>query len=456
MAYIPVAQKFHTVSSTVNTDDHGSAEFQSQRAVYTMQDIISTVSYSGGSIDGSGTADTVCYFTVSNTIATLNSYLTNFSNATMKIGSLTAATGAGNTSYGVRAMDAVSTGDNNTVVGTQAGNALDSGSNNVLLGKNAGEAMTSAKYNVVVGSDAFKANVLGDKAVVIGYKALEYEADSWDNFNVAIGAEALRFTSTNDGGNAAIGRKALYSMQNGKANVAVGHECLGGIANDWYNTVVGYQGFQFQSVAGAGPNFTYNTGMGYQVGDAVTTGIQNTLIGANAGSNGVTELTTGSNNTIIGYAAASSAIGIDNEITLGNSSITALRCAVNTITLISDERDKKDIVDIEYGLDYVNTLQPRQWTWDHRPEKRYETETTRDENGVATDTKKEVEVTSSKKGTKDVGFVAQELQSVDNDFLKLVNDANPDKLQASWVQLVPVLVKAIQELKEQLDNKQDK
>ena len=56
------------------------------------------------------------------------------------------------------------------------------------------------------------------------------------------------------------------------------------------------------------------------------------------------------------------------------------------------------------------------------------------------------EITSSKKGTKDVGFVAQELQSVDNDFLKLVNDANPDKLQASWVQLVPVLVKAVQEL----------
>ena len=65
-------------------------------------------------------------------------------------------------------------------------------------------------------------------------------------------------------------------------------------------------------------------------------------------------------------------------------------------------------------------------------------------------------MTSSKNGTKEVGFVAQELQGVDNDFLKLVNDANPDKLQASWVQLVPVLVKAIQELKEQLDNKQDK
>ena len=446
MAYIPVAQKFHTVSSTVNTDDRGSAEFQSQRTVYTMQDIISTVSYSGGAIDGSGTADTVCYFTDSNTIATLNSYLTNFSNATMKIGSLTAANGSSNTAYGVRAMDTVSTGDNNTVVGMQAGNALDSGSDNVLLGKDAGTAMTSAKFNVCVGTDAFKANVVGDKAVAIGYKTLEYEANAWDNYNVAVGSEALRFTSTNDGGNAAIGGKSLYAMQNGKANIAVGHECLMGITNNWYNTVVGYQGFQFADVTGAGPHNTYNTGLGYAVGGAVTTGIQNTLIGANAGHNGGTELTTGSNNTIIGYGAEPSAVGIDNEITLGNSSIATIRAQVTIITALSDERDKKDIVDLEQGLDMVNQLKPRQFVWNHRAEKRYETERTRDENGVATDTKKEVEFYSSRKGTKDIGFIAQELQTVDNEWMQLVSASNPDKLEASYGKLVPVLVKAIQEL----------
>jgi len=42
MAIIPNAQKFHTVSSTVDTTDRGSAEFQSQR-VYTMQDIIDSI-----------------------------------------------------------------------------------------------------------------------------------------------------------------------------------------------------------------------------------------------------------------------------------------------------------------------------------------------------------------------------------------------------------------------------
>ena len=43
MAIIPVGQKFHTVSSTVDTTDRGSSELQSQREIYTMQDIADSV-----------------------------------------------------------------------------------------------------------------------------------------------------------------------------------------------------------------------------------------------------------------------------------------------------------------------------------------------------------------------------------------------------------------------------
>ena len=43
MALIPVGQKFHTVSSTVDTTDRGSSELQSQREIYTMQDIADSV-----------------------------------------------------------------------------------------------------------------------------------------------------------------------------------------------------------------------------------------------------------------------------------------------------------------------------------------------------------------------------------------------------------------------------
>ena len=53
-------------------------------------------------------------------------------------------------------------------------------------------------------------------------------------------------------------------------------------------------------------------------------------------------------------------------------------------------------------------------------------------------------------GRIDAGFIAQELQAVESsksiDYLRLVLDENPDKLEAAPNRLFPVLVKAIQEL----------
>ena len=48
MPIIPVAQKFHTLSSSTDTSDLGSARANSGREVHTMQDIIDTVAASGG------------------------------------------------------------------------------------------------------------------------------------------------------------------------------------------------------------------------------------------------------------------------------------------------------------------------------------------------------------------------------------------------------------------------
>ena len=48
MATIPTGQKFHTVPSNVVTQERGSALANSQREIYTMQDIIDTVGDDGG------------------------------------------------------------------------------------------------------------------------------------------------------------------------------------------------------------------------------------------------------------------------------------------------------------------------------------------------------------------------------------------------------------------------
>lgn len=148
----------------------------------------------------------------------------------------------------------------------------------------------------------------------------------------------------------------------------------------------------------------------------MTTGTTNTLVGWGAGK----DITTGSNNSCIGNGSAPSANDATNEITLGNSSITAIRCQVQTISSLSDERDKTNIEDSAYGLDLINSLKPVTFDWNMRD--------------------------GAKVGEKDLGFIAQDLQEVDDENLQLVYSNNPEKLEASYGRLIPVLVKAIQDL----------
>jgi len=182
-----------------------------------------------------------------------------------------------------------------------------------------------------------------------------------------------------------------------------------------------------------------NTCVGRTAGSDLTTGGSNTYIGNNAGDTA----TTGSNNIAIGSSSTPSSATVSNEITLGDSNITSLRCAVTSITSLSDERDKSEIKDLEYGLAFIDALQPREFVWDNRPEIK---------NLVNDDdTVEEIEFYSANKGKKDFGFIAQEVRELDNDTLRLVYAENEDKLELSYGKLVPILVKAIQELKEEVE-----
>jgi hypothetical protein len=158
-----------------------------------------------------------------------------------------------------------------------------------------------------------------------------------------------------------------------------------------------------------------------------TTGGNNTAVGQNAGVSN----TTGQNNIFIGRAAEGTSATADNEITLGNNTNAVLRCAVTSITSLSDARDKKDIQELPVGLDFVNALKPVTFVWNDRNE-------------------------SGKHDIKDFGFVAQDLKKAQEDVnlaevLQLVYDSNPEKLEASYGKLVPILVKAIQDLSAKVD-----
>ena len=177
-----------------------------------------------------------------------------------------------------------------------------------------------------------------------------------------------------------------------------------------------------------------NTAIGYQTLLNSKTASDNIAIGNSAGS----VLISGSNNIIIGSNAQASTTSVTNEITFGNSSNTVIRANVTSISSLSDRRDKNNINDLSVGLNFINSLKPRVFNWDKR--EWYKT-------GVSDGSKISKEQTA--------GFIAQELDEAQNkynaDWLKLVYKSNPNKWEATYGNLLPVVVKSIQELSAEKD-----
>jgi len=297
-----------------------------------------------------------------------------------------------------------------------------SGANgNIGLGEQTLNSITSGSYNTAIGHQALNNSTTSSNSTAIGYNA---------------GASAgtnLQLNTVCVGDSAGFGRSGYRTVAVGSGAMSFGS----GKTAVNRNTAIGYH-----ALYRIDTNAVDNVAVGAEAGDHVSTGSQNVFIGEGAGD-GTNAITTGSNNILIGFDSAATSATVSNEITLGNSSITALRCAVTSITSLSDERDKTEIKDLEYGLAFIDALQPREFVWNNRAEltKEY------DEEGNET----EVEFYSSNKGKKDFGFIAQEVQELDNDTLRLVYSENEDKLELSYGKLVPILVKAIQELKEEVE-----
>lgn len=204
------------------------------------------------------------------------------------------------------------------------------------------------------------------------------------------------------------------------ADVAVGIGSLGTASWACANTAVG--SYALQDCIGLGVDGIYNTAVGSAAGTNITTGSNNTVVGQGA----AITLTTGQNNIVIGSNSQVAAAGTSNSITLGNSSNNVLRCAVTSITSLSDARDKKEVEDLNVGLDFIDGLRPVKFVWDDRDE-------------------------AGKHDIADFGFIAQDLKAAEEavemaDILKLVYDENPEKLEATYGKLIPILVKAVQEL----------
>jgi hypothetical protein len=98
-----------------------------------------------------------------------------------------------------------------------------------------------------------------------------------------------------------------------------------------------------------------------------------------------------------------------------------------TISAISDQRFKENIVDLDVGLNAVMALKPRKFDW---------------------------KVGKGKDIKGDRGFIAQEFEQIFPDLIDKWKDPAPEgeePYKAVRQDLIPVLVKAIQELKAELD-----
>lgn len=298
----------------------------------------------------------------------------------VNIGTGAGGSGGDNTAVGWFAMNG-SGGSENTAIGSKSMIDSTNGARNTAVGKSSGQIITSGNDNVGIGSGAL------------------HSAGGADQ-NVGVGKDALRNNSESLG-----------------SNVAVGHQALKFMSSRRYNTAVG----AFAGESATGGTFGYNILVGAFAGRN-TTGWGQVYI---TSSGSTLSTSSGSNNIVMGYRAEPSSSSVSNEITLGNSFITNLRCNDTTISGLSDERDKTDVIDLDWSTDFIKDMRPVKFSWNRRD--------------------------GSMEGKKDLGFIAQELDSLEekyssHEYTRLVHKDDPEKLEADPMKTYPIVIKALQDL----------
>lgn len=396
------------------------------------------------------------------------------------------STGANNTALGINALSGFATQTDSVAIGFEAGSGAGQGSVLTLIGRWAGRNNTASNLTSV-GAYAGQSNT-GNRSTGLGYAAgYQNTGDSLAAVGYQAGYQNTGTNSTFVGGFSGYANSGASSVGLGSSSVeantganvtSVGHSS--GRFNIGANVTSLGQGAAFANLA---PNVTavgYSSGRSASLGAAVAisafTASTLTVTGHGFGANGskvqvviggttapgglalstayVVTITdantitfpssiqitsagtsaTAAKNTLdqtnCSMIGANSAATGANQIVLGDANITALRCQVTSITALSDARDKSNVQDMPLGLDFVMGLRPVTFDWSCRD--------------------------GSKAGQKDSGFIAQELASAEDDanaadWLKLTLRVDPEKLEASPGRLVPVLVKAIQDLKTEFD-----
>jgi hypothetical protein len=346
--------------------------------------------------------DTMAYMVLDTTTNIIWHYKKATSNAWMRLNLLpsdTASIAYVNT-YGTQSVNGLKTFKDSIFLGNVVIGKTKQNNNSIRFGINSG--LSTADKNVAIGTNNLQNDTGGE--------------------NVAIGFEAGKSITTGTR-NMLIGSQAGTNITTALSILAIGSTALFNYASGYETVALGRASME-QSTSGDG-----NTAVG-QATLYRTTGNFNTAIGYRAGwANSANNNTTGANNAFFGNEAVGASATASNVITLGNSSIATIRAQVTTITSLSDIRDKTNVMPLNYGIDFIKKLNPVSFDWDMRD--------------------------GGKIGISEIGFIAQELQQAQIDsqinIPNLVSDINPDKLEASYGVLIPIMVKALKEQQTLID-----
>ena len=374
--------------------------------------------YAAGDYSAAGGSNTFMGYNVAN----------NLSSGTQNVGIgrdvfISTLTGSSNTAIGTNAAQHITSGNNNVAVGFSALETLTEGTENTAVGWKSLEAATTSSGNTAVGLNSLTSTTVGDLNVAVGTNALRYNVNG--DRAVAIGYNALQAqapTSANtDTYNVAIGLNSQFSVTTGTFNTTVGGYTMANGTDSSYNVAVGY-GTLHTNITGDN-----NVAIGYNAGHYLTSA-NNTIVGHTAGD----EITTGDTNLVLGYAAGSGSSPFqlttqNNRIILGSNATTDAYIKIDW-TVTSDKRDKTDFEEIPIGLDFVNKLKPTEFKF------------RKNRNTEETD------------GKRRYGFIAQEILELEGDDSVIIDAEQEHILKYKQSHLVPVLVKAIQELKAEVDS----
>lgn len=321
-----------------------------------------------------------------------------------------------------------------TALGTVFG--YTTGSGNTSIGCCSGNTTQTGTDNIAIGCLSLLSNTTGIDNLAIGYCSLG--GNTSGSNNIAIGRTALK-PNTVQNNNIAIGSYAMSTCMMGCFNIAIGccamlcQTCACNYGNGFYGLCPGNCSIAIGIGAAANSCGSISS---IAIGYNATLSPYQTIYGTRCGSNctiviGHCAHSCGYNNIIIGTCAGytSDSTQRNNSIVIGTSTYICQRAPSATWTAISDARDKIEVENIPIGLDLIREIRPVKFKWQIR----------------------NTNSNHPRWGMPDSGFIAQELLAAANKYsanswLKLAEDSNPNELVADPGRLVPVLVKAVQEL----------